>query len=234
MVLALLGFVFALKNKADPSSKFLLAWLALSPVAAALTIDPPQALRPNPMIPAVVMLAGLGLISLPEKIRNRLVFLSLLLTVILFACYLRLYFGSYQKDYSASWQFGYREAMNIAKENLDKYDRIIITKRYGEPHIFYAFYGRLDPTKLQPNQDTIRFKKSDWFWTDGIGKVFFINDWEIPTRTANILHLESGGTISTNNSLLITSPDHIPANTSQIETINFLNGDPAFIVAKFN
>ncbi|OHA75714.1 MAG: hypothetical protein A3I38_02410 [Candidatus Wildermuthbacteria bacterium RIFCSPLOWO2_02_FULL_47_10] len=76
--------------------------------------------------------------------------------------------------------------------------------------------------------------KSDWYWTDKIGRVYFINDWQIGTGVVNTLPLESGGTISTNNSLLITSPDHLPKNTTVIDKIDFLNGDPAFVIAKFN
>jgi len=109
-----------------------------------------------------------------------------------------------------------------------------MSKRYGEPHIFYAFYSRLDPKLLMPGPDNIRFMKSDWYWTDKIGKVYFINDWQIPTGVVNTLPLESGGTISTNNSLFITSPDHLPKNTTVIDKIDFLNGDPAFVIAKFN
>lgn len=234
LIFALLGFVIALKNFANLSNKLILVWLMLSPVAAATTIDPPQALRPNPLIPAVILLAVYGLLSLPRKHQVRLAGLTLLLTVVLFVNFLSAYFGPYQKNYSPSWQYGYRQAVEVIKENLTKYDRIIMTKRYGEPHIYYAFYGQLDPKSLQPGSDSLRFAKSDWFWTDKIGKVYFVNDWEIPTKTANILRLESGGTISTNNSLLITSPDHVPANTTKIDTINFTNGDPAFVVAKFN
>jgi len=186
------------------------------------------------MIPAIIILSAFGFVYVTKWLKTPFIVLFTALFVFLFAGYLNLYFGDYQKAYSASWQFGNREAIEIINENIDHYDRIIMTKRYGEPHIFYAFYSRLDPKLLIPGPDNIRFNKSDWYWTDKIGRVYFVNDWQIPTGVVNTLPLESGGTISTNNSLLITSPDHLPKNTTVIDKIDFLNGDPAFVIAKFN
>lgn len=234
LFLALIGFLLVLKNNRQGHNRFLIAWLLLSPLAAAATADPPQALRPNPMIPVIIIFSAFGLVYVTKWLKAPFIFLFTALFIFLFAGYLALYFGDYRKTYSAAWQFGNREAVEVISENIDKYDRIIMTKRYGEPHIFYAFYRRLDPSLLMPGPDNIRFKKSDWYWTDKIGKVYFVNDWQIGTKVVNLLPLESGGTISTDNSLLITSPDHLPENTTVIKKIDFLNGDPAYVIAKFN
>jgi len=234
LFLALIGFLLVVKNNRLGHNRFLIAWLLLSPVAAATTADPPQALRPNTMIPAIIVLSAFGLVYVAKWLKTPFIVLFTALFIFLFAGYLNLYFGDYQKTYSAAWQFGNREAIEVITKNIDHYDRIIMSKRYGEPHIFYAFYSRLDPKLLMPGPDNIRFMKSDWYWTDKIGKVYFINDWQIGTGVVTSLPLESGGTISTNNSLLITSPDHLPKNITLIDKIDFLNGDPAFVIAKFN
>jgi len=234
LFLALIGFLLTVKNNQPGHNRFLITWLLLSPLAAATTADPPQALRPNTMIIAIIILSAFGLVYVTKWLKTPFIVLFTALFVFLFASYLNLYFGDYQKTYSAAWQFGNREAIEVITKNIDRYDRVIMSKRYGEPHIFYAFYSRLDPKLLMPGPDNIRFMKSDWYWTDKIGKVYFINDWQIPTGVVNTLPLESGGTISTNNSLFITSPDHLPKNTTVIDKIDFLNGDPAFVIAKFN
>jgi len=83
---------------------------------------------------------------------------------------------------------------------------------------------------LQPGPDNIRFEQSDWFWTDKIDNVYFVNDWQIPSTPISTLTLESGSTISAQRSLLVTSPDHLPVNAHVIETINFLDDTPAFII----
>ncbi|EKD52873.1 MAG: hypothetical protein ACD_61C00210G0003 [uncultured bacterium] len=234
-LLALLGFIFYLPHvKSDKAFQMLYAWLFLSPVAASLTIDPPQALRPNPMIPAVVILACLGLarllVLIPEK--RQLIFVSLfsLWTLLSFGYYLGQYAGDYKTKFSSSWQYGYEQVMDYISEHWSEYDRIFITKRYGEPHIFYVFFTGLSPEKLQPGPENIRYEKSDWFWTDKIDNVYFVNDWQIPTIGINSLPIESGQEISTARGLLVTSPDHVPVNAHVIETINFLDGSPAFTI----
>jgi len=222
------------KLKGNKNSQFLLTWLLLSPIAASLTSDPPQALRPNPMIPALIIMASLGLSFLLKKLPKKLTRIVIVILSIWIISSFILFFYKYNTEYkikySSSWQYGYSQVMNYIKDHGQEYERIFITKKYGEPHIFYAFYTKLAPQKIQPGGDNIRFEKSDWFWTDKIGNIYFINDWQIPKITIATLPLESGGVISTARSLLITSPDNIPVNAHVIETINFLDGSPAFII----
>lgn len=234
-LLAFLGFfAYLIRIRQDKYFAFLYLWFLLSPVAAALTIDPPQALRPNPMIPAVIIFSCFGLsqllIIVPDKLKHILTYALLLWMLVSFCFYLNNYFSVYSQKYSSSWQYGYEQIMYFVKNHKTEYDRVFITKRYGEPHIFYAFFNKLDPKILQPGGDNIRFEKSDWFWTDKIENVYFINDWQIPVTSIKSLPLESGGEIPVQRSLLITSPDHVPVNAHVIDTINFLDGSPAYII----
>lgn len=234
-LLAIIGFFLNFsKLRKEKSIKFLYLWLLLSPIAASLTIDPPQALRPNPMIPSLIIFACLGVASLREHLPVKLgkvlmVLLGLWITVPT-GQYLLDYRGSYATTYSSSWQYGYRQVMEYVNTHQNEFDRVFITKRYGEPHIFYAFFSKLSPKKLQPGADNIRFQKSDWYWTDKIDNVYFVNDWQIPTTPIATLPLESGEVISTLRSLLITSPEHVPVNAHVIETVNFLDGTPVFTI----
>ncbi len=231
-ILGLVSILFKLKN--HKSNQFLLIWLLLSPVAAALTSDPPQALRPNPMIPVLIIFASFGFAFLLEKLPKKfseIIFVIISVWIIFsFATYFYNYNTEYKVKYSSSWQYGYSQVMNFIKDYGSEYQKIFITKRYGEPHIFYAFFTKLPPQDIQPGGDNIRFAKSDWFWTDKIDNVYFINDWQIPKTSVATLPLESGGDVSTAKSLLVTSPDHVPVNAHVIETINFLDGSPAFII----
>ncbi|HOX96106.1 MAG TPA: glycosyltransferase family 39 protein [Candidatus Woesebacteria bacterium] len=234
-LLMCLGFILCLPRlKTKENYRFLYLWLLLSPVAASLTIDPPQALRPNPMIPALIIFASLGVARLlkiiPEKIKTLSLILITLWILMSLGQYLIQYQGSYAKKYSSSWQYGYRQVISFIVDHQSEYDRVFITKRYGEPHIFYTFYTRMSPNMLQPGPDNIRFEQSDWFWTDKIDNVYFVNDWQIPSTPISTLTLESGSTISAQRSLLVTSPDHLPVNAHVIETINFLDDTPAFII----
>lgn len=231
MLLFLIGVFYIIKNPSDKSNQFVLVWLLLSPFASALTVDPPQALRPNPMIPVLVLIAGLGLLyflkNLSATLKSLLIISTAILVLVSFSIYLNDYFTFYPKTYSESWQYGYRQVFDFINTQKN-FSKVFISKRYGEAHIFYAFYNKLAPEKLQPGGDNIRFEKSDWFWTDKIDNVYFVNDWQIPVGKITSLPLESGGEIPTSNSLMVASPDHLPAGANVLETINFLDGSTAF------
>ncbi len=230
-ILAIIGLVFVLLNISNKNYQFVFLWLLLSPVAASLTADPPQALRPNPMIPVLIIFATLPILKLSEIQKFKFFIPTILIIIgICFASYSGMYFNSYVTGYSQSWQFGYQEAVEYIKNNRQNYQNVFVTKRLAEPHMFYAFFTKLDPKLMQPNLSNIRFKKSDWFWTDKIDNVYFINDWNISRDLVGSFKLESGTIIPSANSLLITSPDHIPTNAKVEKIISNLDGSPALII----
>ncbi len=234
LLLAILGLLLQLSQiRKEASTKFILAWLLLAPVAAATTIDPPQAIRPNVLMVPVVLLAVYATIWLVKRFGTLILYLTALLIGLTFALYVNQYFSSYPIHFSQSWQYGYDQAVKYVLDHKGEYDRVFFTKKYGEPHIFYAFFTQLDPKVLQSNSFSTRFKQSDWFWTDRIENVYFVNDWQIPNTDVFNLKLESGGVIDTKKSLLVTSPDHVPSNTTRIKTVNFLDGQPAFVITRF-
>jgi len=235
-LLFLVGFVYLLIKKINqPETKFVLSWFLLSPLAASLTVDYPHALRTCVMIPSLIIISALGWQLFIKKSQKFSLLIILIFTTIFFSRYLSIYYHEYRLNYSDSWQYGYKEAIEYLNENASLYSRIFMTKKIGEPHIFYAFYSKLDPEKMWPGEDTIRYRQSDWYWTDKIGNVYFINDWDIPQQViAKTLSLESGEEVNTEKALLITSPDHLPANTTVIKKINYLDGKTAFTIARFN
>ena len=236
-ILSLIGGLYLLLKERSKSTYLLFSWLLLSPVGAALTADPPQAIRPNPMIPAVIILASIGfywVVSLFKKRRwaQVAISVSLILSCLLgYIRYLDSYYQEYQTKYAWSWQYGHEETLEYIEENKDDYDRVIFTKYYGEPHIFYAFFTNLDPKNLQPGGDNIRFKKTDWFWTDRVNTTYFVNDWEIPKLLEDTLPLESGGQVALEDSLLVFSPQSLPQNVKILKTISFQNDLPVFYIA---
>ena len=228
--IGLLLLFIKLKKEKDKNIKLLLLWLLLSPIPASITTEKFAVLRSSTMIPLVEIITAIGLIYVLALVKTKkklLVILYSFLTVVLVARYLSIYFGSYVRDYSWSWQYGYKEVANYIKANYDKYDKIIITKKYGEPHEFLLFFLKYDPGKYRNNPNLIRFFQSDWYWVDRFDKFYFVNDWQ-----AKEMKLESGGSIDclvpSAKSLLITSPGNSPNGWLNIYTINFLSGEPAF------
>lgn len=229
IVLLLIGLYIFVSSK-DCDKKVILSWFLLAPLPASITNSPPQAIRPIYLIiPLVIFIS----IALDHILQYKKKFFLIVFAVLIFevVSYFFTLNSTYKEKYSQSWQYGYEQIYEYIKNHRSQYDNIFITKKYGEPHIFYAFFSKIDPTLMFPSFSNIRFKQSDWYWTDKLdGNVFFLNDWDIPTSSVKAFTLESKHVIPASKSLLITSPDHIPLNANKIETINFLDGSPAFII----
>jgi hypothetical protein len=177
----------------------------------------------------------LGFYFLLEKIpaKARFITFSIFITIILFSLenYLTNYFTSYRSDYSWSWQYGYKEAVAYVKTHYTEYDNIIVTKKYGEPHEYFLYYLKYDPAEYLNDKSKIAFEQSNWWWVDRFDKYYFVNDWQIP-KSGNDFILESKNAVncppSTVRCLLITSPGNYPKDWKKLDTINFLDGSPAF------
>jgi 4-amino-4-deoxy-L-arabinose transferase-like glycosyltransferase len=200
-------------------------WFLLAPLAAALTTGTPHAIRALPFLPAYQIFTAIGIvtflkwlpflkfkplnISLYYPISGFIIFLF----IFNFLYYLNLYYVHTPLEASKNWQYGYRQAIEYAKENEHKYDRIVITYRYDQPYIYYLFFNKIDPSWYQKNWDYNNDGEIERM-TRIIGKYEFRNiDYKVDKELGN--------------TLLIGTPDEIPQDAS-IKEINFLDGNVAF------
>ena len=234
--------IFCLIKKRSRTSTLLLMWLLLAAIPSSITREAPQVLRSITVLPVPMILSSFGLVLTFKYLYKGkwgmllAIVVTALYFVILFASagrYFTTYFNEYRKDYSWSWQYGYKQVIGYAKNNYEKYDRIIVTKKYGEPHEFFLFYLKWNPSSYQNDKNLIRFKQSDWFWVDRFDKFVFVNDWDIPKEEWQPFIMESGKEDVDCRSircLLITSPGNFPKTWNKLDTVNFLDGKPAFEV----
>lgn len=227
-------FILVKKARTDKNYQLILSWLLLSPIPASITQERYAVLRSTTMLPLPEIISALGFFAVLVwlKTKRKLKIFETLLIVIYFIClayglekYLTNYVAEYPKNYSWVWQYGYKEVANYTKDNYSKYDKIIITKKYGEPHEFILFYQKWNPESFRNDPNLIRFGQSNWFWVDAFDKYYFVNDWQVKE-----MKLESGGEIDCSKSkcLLVTSPGNVPANWRKLKDIDFLDGKPAF------
>jgi len=236
-----LGFLIYLALiKKQKIVQAILLWLLLAPIPAAATRGGSHVIRATTILPLPQILTALGVFQAARffnrKRKNSGLILIIAFLLIIFLStfsYLEIYFGSYRQDYSWSWQYGYKEAANYIQSRYHDYDKIFITKRYGEPHEFLLFYLAWDPERYRTDPNLVRYFKSDWYWVDSFDKFMFVNDWEIKEKTEpyNMEYYTSQQakyTLDPKPYLLITSPGNYPAGWSKIKTIGFLDGSPAF------
>lgn len=214
--------------------KMVLAWLLLSPVPASLTNESFAVVRASTMLPMPELLVGIGFYWFIEKFskfyKSILIFLYIISVVVSAKYYLTDYFTYYRLNYSWSWQYGYKEIVAYAKDSYAIYDKIIVTKKYGEPHEFFLFFWSWDPNKYLTDSEKITFKKSNWWWIDRFDKFYFMNDWQIPKEESETWKLESGVEFDCfqTKCLLITSPQNHPKGWQKVSEVKFLNGDIAY------
>lgn len=198
--------------------KVILLWLLLSPIAGSLTRDAPHTLRAITMLPVVIIITTYGVSIVSKKFRP----LQLLLTATLLFSLDYFLFPvafNYRTNYSWSWQYGYKEAVQFIKDRYSQYDQIIFTKRYAEPHEFFAFYWPWDPANFQKTKEWDYH--ANWYWINGLDKIKFVNDWEVPQTIAS---LPAG-----QKYLVVSSPDN-PSPGTLVNQINFLDSKPAFYI----
>lgn len=225
----LLWLVWKIVKDRSPGVMLTAAWLFLAPVPAAITQGEFHVLRSSLMLPIVVMLIAFGVerfmkflkSSRPLFLLGTLVILGSI--VISLEVYLRDLLVGYPQKYSWAWQYGYKQVVEPVKESYNSYDRFLITKKYGEPHEFILFYWPWDPASFRNDKNLVRYFRSDWYWVDAFDKFIFINDWEIKDRQSELA--------LAGRTLLITSPGNYK-NGQKLETINFLDGAPAFDIIK--
>lgn len=227
-----LGLILLFKKE----YRLLLLWFLLASIPASLTNEKFAVIRATTMLPVTEIATALGVYFIFDKLSKRVIRITTLIYIIVVAVslgfYLRNYLTNYRINYSWSWQYGYKEAVTFARENYGKYDKIVVTKKYGEPHEFFLFFWSWDPAKYQNDSSAIRFFQSDWWWVDRFDKFYFVNDWQVPHASDKDFVLESDGDVGCAmkdvRCLLITSPGNHPENWSKLDTINFLDGQPAF------
>ncbi len=229
----LIGILFLIKAKTKENF-LILIWFFLGPVASSLTNEAPHVLRSIVILPTPMIITAVGVVNILNWLRTRKlesVFLAIYLILVMVSLenYLKNYFVDYRRDYSWSWQYGYKEVVDYTRTNYGKYDKIIVTKKYGEPHEFFLFFWPWDPAKYRRDPNLIRFYQSDWYWVDRFDKFYFVNDWQIPKEGRTFV-LESKGKVDCISSkcLLISSPGNYPKGWKKLEIINFLDGKGAF------
>jgi len=217
--LVVLGLVVILRSKFLNHKAVFLSWLLLAPIPGSLVRDAPHTLRAVTMLPLPMLLSAVGIAYLTLRIKLVWVVYGLILLAS-FSRYITMS-ADYPTHYSSAFQYGYRQTVNYIRANYDRYDQIIISKYYGEPHIFILYYWPWNPDFYRSDSKLIRYGQADWFWVDSFAKFRFVDDWSMPDVVSR---LDPDKTY-----LIVASPQNPPPATD-LMTINFLNGQPAFLL----
>lgn len=237
--LFLLGiYVFITTDRISKQIKWmLLVWICASIMPSALSGESPHLNRTNTIVPAFLVLMGIGLTYLLCKINTVKNFWGksagyggvLVIIVFSFLSFLHAYFVNLPYMYSKSFQYGVVDAFIYAKDHEKDVTRIIVANDNNllEGYMYYLFANRYDPAEYQKSGGT-----QSGFFTDDhvIGRYNFL-DFNLikPGDAVRTLHTGDVVMYITNPSEL--SPEVIGLQHLQlVKTITFLDGSNAIVI----
>lgn len=223
-VIFLFGLTFLFKL-GGPNRFLPLVLIALGILPAAMTRDTGHVLRSLLSAPGFILLSGLGFSSLSAVSSKAWFRLAVFILAVEIITFIFAYFTWYPKAYARDWQYGHAEVAEYLRAHEGEYNRIVMTKWYGEPQLFLAFYNRWDPwTYIENNRPLLRYQAEGRLWLDQLpeyelGKYTFkYLDWDNESQQKGILY--------------IGKVDDFPSSVNLKKTVNYPDGSIAFILVE--
>jgi 4-amino-4-deoxy-L-arabinose transferase-like glycosyltransferase len=158
-IFLLLG-LYSLFSRKNKYRWFLLWWLVIGILPAALTKTTPHALRILPTLPVWIILITLGIQENLEIFKRYKKVLTILITVVYLgelSMFWRFYSKVYPQLYAHEWQYGYKEEVEgieaLRKKNPD--ETIYVSREKGRPAMYYWFYTQTDPREVQSENASV-------------------------------------------------------------------------------
>lgn len=221
----LLGICFLLKNK-PKVWLFILWWLAVAPVASALTFQSPHAIRSLNMVIPLVIINSYGISGFFSWLKTKSGLYYVLFIVYFgvyvwnFSFYLHQYYVKYPQVYPSAWEYGFKDLTSYLKNNESRIDRVYVTNNYDQPYILFAFYLAYPPESFQ-KEATLSARDEFGFSTvENFGKYYF-GDIDLDA----IPHKEGVFVVGTS--------EEIPDSATIAKRIYFKNGKEAFRIIEY-
>ncbi len=216
-----LGLIVLLKSNSR-NKWYIIGWLLLAPIPAALSRDNVSGIRALSMVVALVLISSLGIQLL---LKNKII---TILTIAAFGYFMFYYLDLYYKhapNFTAvDWLYPYEKSILSVAENYNQYDHIIFSDSLGQPYIFNLFYLKYDPAKYQLQSQLIEDSQGDVGRVDHFDKFEFRHIYwpEDRKRTSTLF-------VGDFNELPQPDLESTP-NLIEISDITYPNGSPGFKV----
>ncbi|HEX7017958.1 MAG TPA: hypothetical protein VF209_03570 [Patescibacteria group bacterium] len=163
-LLFLLSGVYYLCQRGNKYHVFLMAWLFMGIIPAAITQASPHALRILPTLPVWMIVISYGIFFLASEscafvrrvIPSNSFYFKYLIPIMIgliylaeFTAFWRYYTLVYPTVQAYEWQYGYQQLVHSIEEKKDEYEQVYITREYGRPAMYYWFYTAADPEAVQ-------------------------------------------------------------------------------------
>ncbi len=222
----IIGIIMATKKR-HPGLIMLFPLLLLSPIAAAVTIPSPHALRALSMLPAILIFSAYAVTFILSKVNKTKLAVILILVSISFLG-LNQYLYELHLHYpiiaSRDWAYGYKQVFEKIKVMEKDYNSFYITGSYWRPYIFALYYLYYPPSIYQKHPSHNQISKL-YFGFPGYDSSDPFYDYEFMKKKLPDLKTDP-------RTLRIIAPEEKKSNDKVIDTINDLRGNPLFLFVK--
>lgn len=142
----IIGLAYLSRLKDKQSVWTLIALILISPIPGSLTLAEFSPVRALFMIIPLSVISGMGIYYLFTKAKYAFLPIALLYLLVFVYNY-DIYYKHSQTAYSTEFNYGYKEAIQIIKDNPTS--KVVFTDVLGQPYIYYVFYTKFDPKVYQ-------------------------------------------------------------------------------------
>ena len=207
--------IYQLLKKHTNTGLFLLGWMLSAPLASSLAVDAPNASRALNFLPTWHIFEAVGwwytYVLLSRTKWKYVLVIPLLILIGNIVYFYHQNFVHTNTDTQKEWQYGYKEAILSLKDEKEK--RIVFSKTFEQPYIFYLFYMHYNPEKYLQEGGSERIRKKCF----SIDNAFF-GDCQNQLRKGDYF-------VSIENEML--------PNTKAEKTIPYADGRPAIKISRY-
>ncbi len=199
----------------------LLYWIIAAIIPAATARETPHALRILNSLPTWYIFIAFGILYVSRityHVSRKLFSVYCLLVIVLYlfsvVYYLHTYYRHYPMEFSAEWQYGYRQALERIAPIASRYKTIVISENIGRPYMYTLFYTKTDPNVLFQTKDST-FDAAGFYHVYGFSKYRF------------------GGMLPDTldpDTLYVWDPGAVPSGARILDVIPLLNGNPVLAI----
>jgi hypothetical protein len=116
-------------------------------------------------MPAIQIISAVGLVGALEKIKLKKIFIGTIFAAAIFSfsSYLHSYYTTYAIESALDFQYGYKQALTIARQRGKTREKIVVTDKYGQPYIYVLLHNRIKPEQfLAGALANYEFHTFDW------------------------------------------------------------------------
>lgn len=182
VVFLILGAAMLISAFKKTSAKFILWWVAIGGVAAAITKDAPHSNRMLAVVPSLAITIATGAKMLYERVPVRIKTILIAVFVLAYAgamtTYLDMYFTHFPRNEAANWGYAYKKLTPVLFSPEYASKHVVMTFPQTSPYIFLLFYSGYSPAQYQ--KEAVRYPVSADGFTDvsGFGRFSFRGiDW---------------------------------------------------------